>query len=341
MGEVLASSKISDVALESLPASSFMSTLSFAMFRAAALYPEFRDWNQLVESWDSVRRMTGQRSRPLDVGTVARVVAIIIDAAGSHNTYELSKSQETPLRSACREMLRTGGRPPSVFMAFQAFEVAEAQMHGPREQRVMAFVEFVRSVPAVSSQEEDLRAAMLGYLVSRIAPGSIQHAQLLEPIAAAAPTASMWYGFFAGLAADSRLDLSRSESGGLELPTSARRILRELHRREDFLSPPNCDISFSELVAIGRTRHNALDGIPTGTSGGAIVELAPGIYSTVNSSKSAPDEADFSRKDAEVVSEIRSALERLTVAVGALVEEKGGRRNGPQRPLFPSKRSKR
>ena len=66
LGEVLGSSGLPDKGLETLSATAFTSTLSFVMFRAAAIYTEFQEWSHLVEIWESVRKVTKQRIRTIE-----------------------------------------------------------------------------------------------------------------------------------------------------------------------------------------------------------------------------------------------------------------------------------
>ena len=131
---------------------------------------------------------------------------------------------------------------------------------------------------------------MLGYLASRIAPGTMQHSAILGPITHRYATALLWYGFFAGLG---RLEINvRSTIGRKTVdsrispqPLDGSRV--DLLRPEPILSAPNCDIAFLELLALSRTGGDPLAGLTRTTQGTATIELAPAVCTVVNVSSKA------------------------------------------------------
>src|SRR5262249_9076905 len=129
----------------------------------------------------------------------------------------------------------------------------------------------------------ELTSFMLGYLASRIAPGTFVHSAILSPIVHRYPTALLWYGFCAGFGGT---DVSERESVSSkrsmpDLPVTARRVVRDLLRPEPVLAYPTCDIAFVELVVLSRT-GDPLSGLTRTSHGVAIVDLFPAVWTAIN-----------------------------------------------------------
>ncbi len=176
-------------------------------------------------------------------------------------------------------------------------------MEGPREQRVAAFEHVSGSLMQGDSRTIMSRAFVLGYLASRIAPGTLEHLSLLRALENRLPGVMLWYGLCAGL------------SGGTELVqrlgSVGNRILRELRRRESLFDPPRCDVAISELTVLKRSSEpTAISGLAS--AGRLIVELLPGVNATVRIGKRAATEVqpvDVQELQA-TVAELRHALNR-------------------------------
>lgn len=341
LGEVLAASGLPDKALETMPANACESTLSFVIFRAAAMHQPFREWRQLLEGWEFVRQVTKQHARTIDSRAVARVCATVIEAANLNDSRELFGPNDADLVRACREVTTSPESPPSSLSLIPQFASIEKRMYGPREDRVVAFSELVRSVERSPAAEGELVSFMLGYLASRIAPGTIQHSTVLQQVTRRYATALLWYGFCAGLGGTEAR--SRSASGGsrstVDLPPSARRVARDLVRPEPIVATPTCDISFLELFALSRTGGDPLAALIRTTQGTATIELVPGVQTIVNvSSKVGVDESVRTTKQKEILATMGEHIDQLRWAYEDLVRSSGEETG--QRSLFPPRRKK-
>ncbi len=341
LGEVLAASGLPDKSLETMPANACESTLSFAMFRATAVHHSFREWRQLLDAWEFVRQATRQHSRAVESSAVARVCATVIDATSLGDARALLDPDDMNVVRACQEVTASPGLVPSSLSGIPQFASAEKRMYGPREDRVVAFSELVRSIEKSPSLDGELTSFMLGYLASRIAPGTIQHSGVLRPVTRRYATALLWYGFCAGLGGSE--SKSQSASGGsrstLDLPGTARRVARDLIQPEPILAAPTCDISFLELVALSKTGGDPLAGLIRTTQGTATIELMPGVSTNVNvSSKVGADESMRTAKEKNILAAMGDHIDQLRWAYEDLVrstsEETG------QRSLFPPRRKK-
>ena len=117
---------------------------------------------------------------------------------------------------------------------------------------------------------------------------------------------------------------------------SARRVARELLRREELLSPPSCDIGFREVVALSKTGNDPLVDLVTTTQGTVSVELAPLLYTLVNiSGRNRPEPQQRSQREREILVAIGEYIENLQIAYQELAGHE------TQRPLFPNKRPRR
>lgn len=341
LGEVLVASRMSDRGLETLSAAACASTLSFVMFRAFALYPDFERWDYLLEAWESTRQITGQRTRILEGTSVARICTFIMQASGCHvNSVFTQNGQE--IVDICKSLLQTPKRVPYGLSRIPYFDGAVAGMNGSREARVVAFEKFLGQVHGHPGSENDFVALAIGYLASRIAPGSIRHAGLLGPIVTQYPAALPWYGFCAGLGDEEAYAATASSRQGADMPGSARRTLRDILRFDPAYAAPTCDIGYLELIALARTGGDALGRLITTTPGSATVELIPGVVTTVNVPSKVPSDNQGGR--------IRepAALASLGRQIARLVEtykEVAGSETVPeveqQQLLFSSRRKKK
>jgi hypothetical protein len=363
LGELLAS-RYPDRALDTVPALVSSSTLSFAIFRAAAIYKHF-DTANLVDRWQFARGVGGQQPRTLDTTSVARVCLTILEAADtSMASASTRESIRGPGVAVCRELLAAPHQPPrSLIARAPALSNPDVIFSGPREDRVVA-VERLFHIIADAKDPEDREfiAIMLGYLTSRIAPGTMRHASILRALIEKYPTALLWYGFCAGLHGrfDSAFSRPREDdSEGFDFPASGRRIARDLMRPEDLFGAPSADIGVVELIALTRSGRAALATISSTTQTTLTVELIPGVVTAINAAGSKSQMADAPTNRSEPtnrattpasVSEydagrldrelrmISERIEQLRAELSSQRREPTGR--DPQQPLFP-KRKKR
>jgi hypothetical protein len=342
LGEVMAALRLPDRALDTVSAASCVSSLSFAMFRTAYMYRGFEEWAKLISAWETVRQITKQRPRPIESSSVARVCAAIMLATGVRGLENVALGRgDMRIREACHELINSPERPPMSLFRSPEFSTAERQMHGPRENRVLAFEEFVHRIDHRSSEDSDVISFMLGYLASRIAPGTIRHTSVLNQIGNRFPAATLWYGFCAGFG-EAELSSPNLRPGRVDFPASARRVTREILREEPVLGPPFCDIGFVELSALARTGGEPLDGLITTTQSAALIELYPRICTAVNiSSKSQGEGPDWTPRERNILVSMGRQLDRLREIYDDLMADEGLEEKGNQPSLFQSRRRKK
>jgi hypothetical protein len=343
LGETLGASGLPDKALEWLSATAFASTLSFVMCRAAALYGDFQDWEHLIKMWQSVREITKQRTRSIENALIARVCATVMDALGFQGASRVLTRNDTEVSEACSYLIRSPQYyKVSNLFGIEAFEEAESMMHGSREDRIRAFEEFLHRSDGVSVAKPEVMSFMFGYLASRIAPGTIRHSSILGQVSNRYPAAVLWYGFFAGLAeGDASMPNGRGRRG-VDLPTSARRVIRELLRPEPILAAPACDVGYQELLALSRTGGDPFEGLIKTTQGSVIVELLPGVCTSINVSWKPPIESQGREsRGREIIARMGTQIERLRETYKELLSAETPGSEADQRSLFAPRRKKK
>lgn len=121
----------------------------------------------------------------------------------------------------------------------------------------------------ISSRGSEVGAAVCAFIATQIAPGSLEHLELLRQ--SGNPALVFWYALYAALQAPS--DILSSQSG------LGFKIYRGVASVEDLLSPPSADISYEEIKILERT---GLDGLVRnfGHQNEVVVELVPGVSSS-------------------------------------------------------------
>lgn len=138
-----------------------------------------------------------------------------------------------------------------------------------REERGLYLQSALRLMPQSASVQRDERIAVCAFLATQVAPGSLEHLELLK--INGTPAMVLWYALFAALQAP--IDIVTG------LPGVGQRVLRELTASLDPVSRPTADIAFAELRVLERA------GIETmarrfGHVGEVEVELVPGVTSS-------------------------------------------------------------
>lgn len=338
IGEVLASSRVSERNLEQLPLNAYESTLSFALVRASAVYREFVQFDQIVESWDSVRKITRQHSRSIEANNILRVCSIALTSTGLSDGSQLMRPEDRRIVNLCREVVLGSAGPEVVFELIDA-----PKLRGSREDRVVAFSEFVQRLPqTISREDQELFAFAIGYLASQIAPGTIQHASILEPFSSRFPTALLWYSFCAGLARRESAGTQTLARLGVDLPPISKWIARGLLREDTLLNTPACDIAALELQALSRTGADPLAGLIRAAQSTVSIELAPAVWTVVNvSPKSEPTATNRgvrTDRERDLITVLGDQLYRLNAAFSDLIASEPDDQR--QRSLFPSKRKR-
>jgi len=135
-----------------------------------------------------------------------------------------------------------------------------------REERGLYLQSVLRQMPQSASIERDERVGVCAFLATQVAPGSLEHLELLK--INGTPAMVLWYALFAALQAPG--DIATG------IPGVGQRVLRELMAIPDPTARPSADIAFAELRVLERA------GIETmarrfGHVGEVEVELVPGV----------------------------------------------------------------
>lgn len=139
-----------------------------------------------------------------------------------------------------------------------------------REERGAYLQDALRLLGGPGSRgEHDALAAACAFLATRLAPGSLEHMDILK--SAASPEVLGWYAIYAALQHPKEI---LSLYGGLGL-----RLVRDLIRSEEKLEPPTADISYLELKILAR---GGLDSLSSKTAHASElqVEVVPYVSST-------------------------------------------------------------
>lgn len=330
LGEALSSEDGLYRTREPLTASACASVLSFALCRELALYRDRPSDDDLGGRWARVRQLTRQRERVLDPREVVGVVEVLRNLLRRGPVY----SSSLAVARACRELHERGEVVREAGAFGPTFEQAVHAMKGTREERVGAFERMLSEVIAGEWQSE--AAFAIGYLASRINPGTLAHAGLVAPVLTRYPATMLWYGACAGLAEGTSVT---SELGG-----AGRRILRELIAPEDLLGRPRADISASELEIL--LAGERADDFAVWSPSLLSVELVPGVSTVVNWSsraraRRAPESAERAEERGWLESELGATITRLVDLQRRIRGGEARERDDQQEGLFDRRPSER
>jgi hypothetical protein len=136
----------------------------------------------------------------------------------------------------------------------------------PREQRVQIIDAALRMLATARRDADERRSFLAGYFTSLLAPGTLDHADILAPVAPLLPTAYLWYGLCAGV-----------NVRGDALPVGnllARRIVRDLTIPDRLVDRPRCDVAIEELAMHGPNEQLMR---LTAKGGRVDIDILPGV----------------------------------------------------------------
>jgi hypothetical protein len=261
-----------------------MGTFSYCASRRLALgfNGEVAD---LFQDWESAKELVENRRVPYSQDI--RDLWDIVGALSARQVSEDFGPDQESILQCCAEILEEGQARQGwsqLTRKLRLFDEVPTTMTGTREERVILAERVLREVAQASGQNKQIKSFACGYIVSLIAPGTLDHMGLLEHIIPVLPTALLWYGLCAGL--NSRAGV-QSYSNGI-----GRRLARELERGTLLTDAPTCDVAIAELrVVVGSSRSTPDFLRNSGTS--IEVEVAPCVScwfrsSTVSQEASAP-----------------------------------------------------
>lgn len=246
-----------------------LSTHSYVLARviATGLHDRLREVN---DRYREVRQRTGTEGRLGQGEALASLGQILSDVT---RTDGQGRSEQPS--SAGRLLLAAmqGGGSMASSAWRDATEAVDPElsrlidaMEGPREDRVVAVARAIELFRRSGGPPPWTCA--LGYLVSQIAPGSLDHLGMLVEDRGPLREAVLWYGVFAGI---------HQRTGLLDVNDGlGRRLGRELRRPLQGLEAPRCDIAVGELdVALsGKSETSQFRVFRRGQ---LEVELIPGV----------------------------------------------------------------
>lgn len=222
-----------------------------------------------------MRRMTKQHSRGIDAVSMATLCELALKAGGWIESDRSYGTINREVYSLCSEILYGHSDSTLERELSRVFDF-DVHMDGTREERVLALTALIENLPATPKWEDRaLPSLALGFLVSRIAPGTIQHASLLEPVLKQYPEAVIWYGFCAGNSKRNATQRSSPARSNSDLPSIGRWIVRSILRAGAPWDAPDYDISWKELFSLFQTGRDPLSSIIRATPGLAVIELSP------------------------------------------------------------------
>ncbi len=227
-----------------VPAVPYSATLSHAIGRSLALLGAFLSLDSIEGLWSQARGLTGQNAPDLPPAAILYVWAVALGMPTQATQPKTLFDSFNALGKAWLELSAIGEISDLVWRrlvdGFPDLEPMRSIVELPREHRV-EMIDFALRLLASSRKDADERRAFLaGYFASLLAPGSLDHAEILAPMASAFPTAYLWYGLCAGVNV-------RGES----LPTGnslARRIVRDLTVPDRLIDRPRCDLAIDEMA---------------------------------------------------------------------------------------------
>ncbi len=320
---------------EPLTTLAYNGALSFALARELSLRGKSESYSQIIERWSLVRRLTRQQERKLS-SEIYSISTLLYDRFHKYKTdknalgnprlsdalIDLQERREVNLNAFFAPITRLIGA-----------DIAES-MRETREVRVTNFERAAKALINEPKLPEAEASFVLGYLASRIAPGSLAHAKLILSLPDRYPSSILWYGVCAGLAPETMI---LTELGGL-----GRRILRDLQSADDFLSRPRADLAWMELnILLGGDK--VLDQFVTASPFQLKIELAPGVWTVVNWSSRTravqPAESISMPRDEriDIAREIERASHHLMTLASQVAGGGADPGKGTQRELFPKR----
>lgn len=240
-------------------------TLTYAWGRALAARAPLDLFESLPERWSTAFSLISTHASLTAVhhtigaamaalSSVSRIaMGIPQEGAAGRMAEALMKSDEIAQERAWQEL--------SAFL--ETAVTLKTLKEATREERA-GLLQHALRISQANLRIDDSKSAACAFIATQVAPGSLEHLELLRH--AADPSVLAWYAMYASLQAPK--DILASQSGfGI-------RLLRDLTRVEDLAGRPNADIAFSELKMLERV---GIDSVSKkfGHAGEVEVELLP------------------------------------------------------------------
>jgi len=227
-------------------------------------------------AWNRTRDITHQNRLRIPVGELQRAWSVVGELARSEEMAYVPPLRGLPsgILEVCFDLYHKGvaSRNSLEDLGHGSRNLLDLipRSNDTREGRVIALEIALQNLSHV--KEETTAAFLAGFLVSQVAPGTMEHLGLLKRWAQSLPSAYVWYGLCAALQRPNNLV---GFGDGL-----GRRMLREVVRNEQFLDEPKCDIALQELELVPNDQW--LPEFRSMTASGQLdVELEPCVVTSV------------------------------------------------------------
>ncbi|WP_149499223.1 hypothetical protein [Roseiconus lacunae] len=233
--------------LTKLPFSAFERSLSYVMARAVRHYDittldQSGSLRTLESAWLQARELVREPQLSLSSDSVRFVWEVVLQS--TNEGVRSRRRGDARLVDAVRRYKDKGQISKQDF--FQCLQKNKRNediwkaLDGSRENRVIALEEAGAILSRGTKSTLRQRAFVLGYIASRIQPGTFDHISLLFPFAEQLQESLLWFGVFAGLTNDTMVDDFAGGLGWL--------LRRELGRLSHWLERPSCDVSIDEFI---------------------------------------------------------------------------------------------
>ena len=295
----------------------FKSTVSYPLSRALALEVRPDECATILDR--AFRLQYGDSAGPLK-HLESVLWPIWSELCGFGDSVARAHPKQTHLqRDIARCLIENGNLSPELLIALtenqpELFELVPRD-HDTIEVR-MDNLQRLLAEARVKQLREENRAALMGYSLSRVAPGTLDHLPQLHPLREHSPGMVLWYCFSAGCAVDSRIEMENMGLGRL--------LSRDITLSEDAFDYPKSDISVSELEIVFKNSLTAE--MPRSLAGSLTVELYPRVSMVIRTgigTASEPRPASFNGTQAEALASARTLVEQaLRVLSRATGEER-------------------
>lgn len=295
--------------VERLPYSACIATFSFVAARGMRRGIAVDD---LAKRWDVCRHATGQDPLSVRIGELVgpwQVLEDVTRQAGGKNLAISSKGSRKALGDALSDIVRNGEVSGAAWRAvtrgFPDIRDILVHMTDTQEARILAFERILKQAVSGRRTRSLEVSFLIGYVASLIAPGSLKHAYMLLAYLDRLPTAVMWLALFASIYRKSQLRMTKL----------AHLVWKDIAEEEDLLARPKCDIALAEFRILKDAGYGG-DNLQGSTRGRLVVELAPGISTTVRwprqeDTVNGPEQGELWRGDAMELMSIAKELEEL------------------------------
>lgn len=258
------------VSILDLPATTYSATLSHAISRTYALTGGSVPLDAIARLWTQAREITSQNGLGVPPDAILSVWAVALGKRGHLAQPRTLFDRSDALSAAWAELSTTGEILDPVWRhlveGYSDLEQLRGMREMTREQRVQIIDVALRSLATTRRDADERRSFLAGYFVSLLAPGTLDHADILTPVASLLPTAYLWYGLYAGV---------NVKGDGLPVGNPlARRIVRDLTIADHLVDRPRCDVALEELAM-----HGLADNLLrlTGKAGRLDIDILPGV----------------------------------------------------------------